>query len=91
MKEFQIHATNMNGLGAINVANAIIKSLIENKNIRVHWGSWDADTEMFLTSLGFDVIRFARKDNARDMMHFGVKSHKFLAEQMYNKIKDNAI
>lgn len=36
MKEFQIHATNINGLGAINVANAIIESLIENKNASIY-------------------------------------------------------
>ncbi len=33
MKEIQIHATNINGLGAINVANAIIKALLLNDDV----------------------------------------------------------
>ena len=35
MKEIQIHATNVNGLGAINVANAIISALDSYENVSI--------------------------------------------------------
>lgn len=62
------------------------KQIAKNKNIRIHWGSWEIDTVNFLKEIDLDPFNWKRVDYARDDSHPGPKSHASLAKFALKKI-----
>lgn len=64
------------------------KQIAKNKNIRIHWGSWEIDTVNFLKEIDLDPFNWKPVDYARDDAHPGPKSHANLAKFALKKIVD---
>ena len=62
------------------------KQIAKNKNIRIHWGSWEIDTVNFLKEIDLDPFNWKRVDYGRDDAHPGPKSHANLAKFALKKL-----
>ena len=61
--------------------------IAENRDITIHWGSWDSDTVDFLKNKDIDAIEWSVDfDLARDGQHPGVNCHKNLCNIIHKRI-----
>lgn len=62
------------------------EQIAKNRNIRIHWGSWDVDTTDILKKLNCNPFHWATIDRARDAAHPGATSHSQLATQLTDQL-----
>jgi hypothetical protein len=83
---------SLSDLWLANNNNAIANTMFISKTSRLIWqdrcpyyeATWDPDTKKII---GCDLIQMLEQDYARDMMHSGFKSAKYIAEIIANKLK----